>query len=453
MPFDRISRNMLHNKQNRVRISKGKPKIGDLQEGVPVIREIYTDDPAANAPVAEYLAMYVKHKGKLYENVLTKIDDKRSTSAASIAGSQEKTITSDLLPEKDLEISLGSTVKRFKDVHLGAETIYIGDLSISQVGVGAAAKLQVNSGSSDNNDATEVLAHNISPGLTTTTLGTTSGILTIEQTGADTEDDDNINIKVPDTKKVEFFVDGSAVGSVDSAGFKNAAGSGLLPLAGGTMSGNIDMDGSDLQNLNSLSIDGSGSFDAILDEDDMASNNNTGVATQQSIKAYVDSSSIIGYTHIYNNSIVANSGRIEVAGATPALLTTAVGGTNLSVNFTAPPSTNVEVSLTCLVSSTNDYLRLGLSESNSSYTSVTTEGDYNEFVHYADESDMLMMTVKWVLTGLSSGKTYYVWGSTNGSLNKCYIYHGKNFHHSSTYYNPPIIIKATTLPSVITTGN
>jgi hypothetical protein len=216
---------------------------------------------------------------------------------------------------------------------------------------------------------------------------------------------------------------------------------------------NVDFDGSRVIGVQRLTFeDGGSTIDIVRDEDDMASDDNMGVATQQSIKAYVDSSSIIGYTHIYNNSIIANSGRIEVAGATPALLTT-VGGTNLSVIFTAPPSTNVEVSLTCLVSSTNDYLRLGLSESNSSYTSVTTEGDYNEFVHYADESDMLMMTVKWVLTGLSSGKTYYVWGSTNGSFNKCYIYHGKNYHHSSTYYNPPIIIKATTLPSVITTGN
>lgn len=34
----RISRTLLHTKQNRVNVQKGIPKLGDLTEGVPVIR-------------------------------------------------------------------------------------------------------------------------------------------------------------------------------------------------------------------------------------------------------------------------------------------------------------------------------------------------------------------------------------------------------------------------------
>ena len=336
MPFDRISRNMLHNKQNRVRIAKGKPKIEDLQEGVPVIREIYTDDPSANAPIAEYLTMYVKHKGKLYENVLTKVDNKRSVSASSITGSQETTITSDLLPEKDLEVSLGSTVKRFKDAYFGADTIYIGDLSLSQVGTGTAAKLQINSEDTTSNAGSQVRAHNITSGTTATTLGTASGVLTIEQTGADTEDDDNINIKVPDTKKVEFFVDGSAVGSVDSAGFKNAAGSGLLPLAGGTISGTLDIDDviaignqSNINNNMVINLDHDQTFTAAgslfqvacastLNNHGSSSNNTfTALGFFPSVTVAADTSQI---TAIYGKLNITNSGGHTVDIATHILL-------------------------------------------------------------------------------------------------------------------------------------
>ena len=59
-----------------------------------------------------------------------------------------------------------------------------------------------------------------------------------------------------------------------------------LNLSGGTMTGNLDVGGS--IEFDSLSGTGSVSITDILDEDNMASNSATALATQQSIKAYTD---------------------------------------------------------------------------------------------------------------------------------------------------------------------
>ena len=66
-----------------------------------------------------------------------------------------------------------------------------------------------------------------------------------------------------------------------------------LPLAGGTMSGNVDFGDNDITNVDSLDADkfsiASGTeMTAINDEDDMSSDSNTALSTQQSIKAYAD---------------------------------------------------------------------------------------------------------------------------------------------------------------------
>ena len=59
-----------------------------------------------------------------------------------------------------------------------------------------------------------------------------------------------------------------------------------LNLSGGTMTGNLDVGGS--VEFDSLSGTGAVSITDILDEDNMASNSATALATQQSIKAYTD---------------------------------------------------------------------------------------------------------------------------------------------------------------------
>lgn len=62
-----------------------------------------------------------------------------------------------------------------------------------------------------------------------------------------------------------------------------------LPLAGGEMAGDIDVNGYDLKDVKELNfVDGGSTVDIIRDEDDMATNDANALATQQSIKAYAD---------------------------------------------------------------------------------------------------------------------------------------------------------------------
>ena len=57
---------------------------------------------------------------------------------------------------------------------------------------------------------------------------------------------------------------------------------------GGTMTGSIDMDSNSISDVRNFNFDGEGTVNSIKDEDDMASDSSSKLATQQSIKAYVD---------------------------------------------------------------------------------------------------------------------------------------------------------------------
>jgi len=82
----------------------------------------------------------------------------------------------------------------------------------------------------------------------------------------------------------------------------------VLLLTGGTMSGDIDMNNNDINNVGSISPDTFSIGNAtttvvdILDEDDMASDSDVKLATQQSIKAYVDNYHAVGCRAYANSS-------------------------------------------------------------------------------------------------------------------------------------------------------
>lgn len=57
--MNRQERIGLHKKQERLQITSGVPKVGDIQEGVPVLRK-----------TAEGLVRYTKYKNTLYKEVL-----------------------------------------------------------------------------------------------------------------------------------------------------------------------------------------------------------------------------------------------------------------------------------------------------------------------------------------------------------------------------------------------
>jgi|TARA_R100001530_G_scaffold1316_2_gene2326 hypothetical protein len=58
---ERLSRKLGHTKQERLQVGKGSPSVGELREGVPVLR---SDKKG--------LFEYVKHNGILYKKSLDK---------------------------------------------------------------------------------------------------------------------------------------------------------------------------------------------------------------------------------------------------------------------------------------------------------------------------------------------------------------------------------------------
>ena len=56
MGLDRTIRNLIHKKQERATVRKGKPKLSDMKEGIPEFR--FTDD--------EKLCMYIRYNNQLW---------------------------------------------------------------------------------------------------------------------------------------------------------------------------------------------------------------------------------------------------------------------------------------------------------------------------------------------------------------------------------------------------
>jgi hypothetical protein len=89
----------------------------------------------------------------------------------------------------------------------------------------------------------------------------------------------------------------------------------------------------------------------ILDEDDMSSDSATSLATQQSIKAYVDTFSLNGYVHVRDEKSSGSGGGTFTSGAwqTRTLNTAAsntISGASLSSNQLTLPAGTYEISAT-----------------------------------------------------------------------------------------------------------
>ena len=157
---------------------------------------------------------------------------------------------------------------------------------------------------------------------------------------------------------------------------------------------------------------------------------------------------ILGYTRIANNQTGAIDAYISMD-ATLTVLQTA-SGTDVSVAFTAPPSGKVEITMTAQVYASSKIVEFALSD-NATYNEIDETHTYDNGVQSSDETDINMTTVVWVVTGLTSGTsyTYYIAGAETVS-GTSFIRHGR-FRTTGTHY-PPIIVKATALPNIITTG-
>ena len=120
-----------------------------------------------------------------------------------------------------------------------------------------------------------------------------------------------------------------------------------LPLAGGTMAGNVDFGDNDITNVDSLdadklSIAGGTEMTGILDEDNMASDSAVKLATQQSIKAYVDSgagvtaSTVSAHTQIvYKASVSISEAEFNALHTTPKEIVAPPGTDKVIVTLNA----------------------------------------------------------------------------------------------------------------------
>ncbi len=234
----------------------------------------------------------------------------------------------------------------------------------------------------------------------------------------------------------------------------SASDSTKLPLAGGTMSGNVDFGDNDITNVDSLDADKfsiAGGTEMTSIGDAVSNGSALSLATSNTVKTYVDSlgGAIIGYTYLQPTGThvtheIQNSMTVE--------------DSTHQITFNTPLTENVEISLSCFinVSSTDTNIDVGLSD-NSTYNSVGQqfEYDFNGVYFTDDEVDDDMFTVKWVLqsaqlASIGDSNTFYIGFSTAGSTKTAYLSYGTRSSHSLSH--PPFIIKATTLPSTIYTG-
>jgi len=156
---------------------------------------------------------------------------------------------------------------------------------------------------------------------------------------------------------------------------------------------------------------------------------------------------ILGYSMIRNEAGNGNNtDTLITLDQTSFTLIESVQGTKAGVTFIAPPSGNVEIEFCANMYNSQEYVYFGLSTSHSSYTEVEDIHTYDNFGnYYGDETDRFILTVKWVVEGLSGSNTFYIWYKVISG--EAYLYHGESDHHTQLWHMPPVITKATALPA------
>ena len=226
-----------------------------------------------------------------------------------------------------------------------------------------------------------------------------------------------------------------------------------LPLAGGTMTGNVDFGNNDITNIDSLdadklSISGGTEMTGFIDADDMSTGASaTTISSSESIKVYVDNSAgtILAYRDIGLNEAEA-SYNMTTSYAVPT--------DEFGITFTAPVGGNVEYVVENIWidyggSGAGDFF-VGLSTANatSGYSALASYHEKNigdNEGRYAQN----VSSISWTLTGLSAGTdyTYYVGFKSSSTTGTPHISWGGD----ATGESPDIIIKAIALPSSIST--
>tara|TARA_Y100001938_G_scaffold151154_1_gene246625 strand:- start:2675 stop:4180 length:1506 start_codon:yes stop_codon:yes gene_type:complete len=156
---------------------------------------------------------------------------------------------------------------------------------------------------------------------------------------------------------------------------------------------------------------------------------------------------ILGYTCIRNATGASYHNYITIGNSFATLQT--YQGTDVSIVFKAPPSGNVEIAFSACVSASSREVNFALSD-NSTYNELNQIHTYDDWNWKSDETDHDTITVRFVVTGLTAGTSYTYYIGAKASSASAYIYHGCD--RSGVKHAPPIIVKATALPGIITTG-
>ena len=247
----------------------------------------------------------------------------------------------------------------------------------------------------------------------------------------------------------------------------------FLPLAGGTMTGTLEIvktsyqlglnyDGSNYSRFTvvsngstTLHTVGSGTTDSdikldadgaiILDAANgrfIANNNNTEFSAANSSYAGM----ILGYTKISNTTASPGQDVIVIGNSFVTLQT--AQGTNVSIVFKAPPSGNIEISLSANIYASSKEVAFSLSD-NATYNELHAQYTYDFSCWKSDETDRDILDVRWALTSLTPGTSYTYYIGAKASSASAYMYHGSDRVGA---HSPPIIVKAVALPATITTG-
>jgi hypothetical protein len=155
---------------------------------------------------------------------------------------------------------------------------------------------------------------------------------------------------------------------------------------------------------------------------------------------------IIGYSSYFNTTATVSYNTITISTSMTVLETE--NNNKVNIVFTAPPSGNVEIELSCMAYGSSKEIMFSLSDA-ATYNELDQIHTYDDVGYKMDETDYDIVDTKFVVTGLTAGNSYQYWLAAKSSSNSAYIYHGKSRVNSHTH---PIIVKAVALPGTITTG-
>tara|TARA_R110002020_G_scaffold179938_1_gene373697 strand:+ start:4241 stop:4774 length:534 start_codon:yes stop_codon:yes gene_type:complete len=125
-------------------------------------------------------------------------------------------------------------------------------------------------------------------------------------------------------------------------------------------------------------------------------------------------------------------------------------GDKVFLSFVAPPSGVVElVASVFLNPGATNYAMFGLSDNGTTWSTYTPIGDPTDTSYYvflSDAQDLLYMTARWVLPGLTPGQSYTFYLGFSRPSGSLTVYWGGNYG--------PLVLKATALPNdtVLTTS-